>query len=67
MKSFFEQNGIILEPLHIAMWGIPTAIAAFIIHGTRLYLLDRTIEQEVQAGALGNEQVKELKKHDYQS
>lgn len=67
MKSFFEQNGIILEPLHIAMWGIPTAIAAFIIHGTRLYLLDKTIEQEVQAGALGNEQVKELKKHDYQS
>jgi len=67
MKSFFEQNGIILEPLHIAMWGIPTAIAAFIIHGTRLYLLDRTIEQEVQAGRLGNEQVKELKKHDYQS
>ncbi|MDF2928855.1 DUF969 domain-containing protein [Anaerospora sp.] len=67
MKSFFEQNGIILEPLHIAMWGIPTAIAAFIIHGTRLYLLDRTIEQEVQAGTLGNEQVKELKKHDYQS
>jgi len=32
-----------------------------------LYLLDKTIEQEVKAGALGNEQVKELKKHDYQS
>ncbi|TCL39466.1 putative membrane protein [Anaerospora hongkongensis] len=67
MKSFFEQNGIILEPLHIAMWGIPTAIAAFIIHGIRLYLLDKTIEQEVRAGSLGNTELKELKKHDYQS
>ncbi|WP_312199153.1 DUF969 domain-containing protein [Anaerospora hongkongensis] len=67
MKSFFEQNGIILEPLHIAMWGIPTAIAAFIIHGVRLYLLDKTIEQEVRAGSLGNTELKELKKHDYQS
>jgi len=67
MKSFFEQNGIILEPLHIAMWGIPTAIAAFIIHGIRLYLLDKTIEQEVRAGSLGNTELKELKKNDYQS
>lgn len=50
MKGFFEQNGIILEPLEIAVWGIPTAIAAFIIHGTRLFLLDRTIQREVEAG-----------------
>ena len=49
MKGFFEQNGIILEPLEIAIWGIPTAIAAFIIHGTRLFLLDRTIQREVKA------------------
>lgn len=48
MKGFFEQNGIILEPLHIAMWGIPTAIAAFIIHGVRLFLLDRKIAKEVE-------------------
>ena len=48
MKGFFEQNGIILEPLHIAMWGIPTAIAAFVIHGVRLFLLDRQIAREVE-------------------
>lgn len=47
MKGFYEQNGIFLEPLEIALWGIPTAIAAFIIHATRLYLLDRTIEREM--------------------
>lgn len=49
MKGFYEQNGIILEPLQIAVWGIPTAVAAFIIHSTRLYLLDRTIAREVAA------------------
>ncbi|WP_425058835.1 hypothetical protein SCACP_34900 [Sporomusa carbonis] len=65
MKGFFEQNGIILEPLHIAVWGIPTAIAAFIIHGTRLFLLDRKIQREVECGAAGNKQVKELNKHAY--
>lgn len=65
MKGFFEQNGIILEPLHIAMWGIPTAIAAFIIHGTRLFLLDRTVQREIQQGAAGDAEVKELNKHAY--
>lgn len=48
MKGFFEQNGIILEPLQIAVWGIPTAIAAFVIHAVRLYLLDGKIRREAQ-------------------
>ena len=30
-----------LSPLNLAMWAIPTAIAAFIIHATRLLMLDR--------------------------
>lgn len=47
MKGFYEQYGIFLEPLTIAVWGIPTAIAAFIIHATRLFLLDRQIKREV--------------------
>lgn len=60
MKGFFEQNGIILEPLQIAVWGIPTAITAFIIHGTRLLLLDKSIQREVEQAA---ESEKELNKH----
>ncbi|VBB09807.1 Hypothetical protein LUCI_5105 [Lucifera butyrica] len=64
MKGFFEQNGIILQPMQIAVWGIPTAIAAFVIHGTRLFLLDRMIQREVQ-GTAGKEQGKELNKHAY--
>lgn len=35
--------GYILSPLHLALWAIPSAIAAFMIHGTRLMLLDRKL------------------------
>lgn len=34
-----------LDPLAIAVWAIPTAIAAFLIHGFRLLLLDRRLER----------------------
>lgn len=44
MKAVLEQYGIILEPLELSIWAIPTAIAAFIIHGTRLWLLDRRLK-----------------------
>lgn len=40
MQAFLKNNGIELEPLHIALWGIPTAIAAFLIHAWRLHRLD---------------------------
>ena len=35
--------GYLLSPLHLAVWAIPTAIAAFLIHGARLLMLDRTL------------------------
>lgn len=35
--------GYNLAPLELALWAIPTAIAAFLIHGARLLLLDRRI------------------------
>jgi uncharacterized membrane protein len=34
--------GIQLTPLQLSVWAIPTAISAFLIHGTRLLLLDRS-------------------------
>jgi uncharacterized membrane protein len=43
IKSVLEQNGIRVEPADLAKWAIPTAIAAFVIHATRLLLLDRRI------------------------
>ena len=43
IKQILEVYGINLQPLELALWAIPTAIAAFIIHGSRLLLLDRAI------------------------
>lgn len=51
IKGFLEQNGIIVQPLELSVWAIPTAIAALAIHGTRLVLLDRTIRREIEAAA----------------
>ena len=43
MKALLEQYGIILEPLELSIWAIPTAIAAFAIHAFRLWRFDRTL------------------------
>ena len=37
--------GYNLAPLHLALWAIPSAIAAFFIHGARLMLLDRKLKR----------------------
>ena len=36
MKGFLEQQGIVLAPLALSVWAIPTAVAAFVIHALRL-------------------------------
>lgn len=55
MQGFFAENGIVLEPLQIALWGIPTAICAFAIHTTRLLRFERRLEAEARAlAALAN-------------
>jgi uncharacterized membrane protein len=41
--------GTHLEPLSLALWAIPTALCAFLIHGARLLRLDRTLEREITA------------------
>jgi uncharacterized membrane protein len=47
IRGFLEQNGIRVEPTQLAIWAIPTAICAFIIHCTRLLLLDRSIRKDL--------------------
>ncbi|MCG3468941.1 DUF969 domain-containing protein [Xenorhabdus bovienii] len=48
MHNFMlESGGIQTEPLHIALWGIPTAICAFLIHSVRLYRLDYHLAREI--------------------
>ncbi len=41
--------GIQLTPFQLSVWAIPTAIAAFIVHSTRLILLDRSLARNSQA------------------
>jgi uncharacterized membrane protein len=47
MQGFFAEHGIALEPLQIALWGIPTAICAFLIHAARLLRMDARLAREV--------------------
>lgn len=46
MQGFLAESGIALEPLHIALWALPTAICAFAIHATRLLRLDRRLARQ---------------------
>ena len=44
ITGYVDANyGLKLEAIQIAMWAIPTAIAAFLIHGSRMLLLDRRL------------------------
>ncbi len=47
MVGFLEQAGIIVEPLQLSVWAIPTAIAAFLVHGARLLMFDRTVRKAI--------------------
>lgn len=43
IQSSLANFGIALTPLQLSVWAIPTAIAAFVIHSTRLLLFDRAL------------------------
>lgn len=47
IKGFLEQNGILVEPLALSVWAIPTALAALAIHSTRLWLLDARLKRSL--------------------
>lgn len=55
MVGFLEQAGIIVEPLQLSVWAIPSAIAALIVHGARLILFDRSIRRVVAESRTGTE------------
>jgi uncharacterized membrane protein len=41
IKGFLEGAGIIVQPLALSVWAIPAAVAAFVIHGLRLWRMGR--------------------------
>ena len=53
IKGFLEANGIMVEPLQLSVWAIPTAIAALLVHGTRLVMLDRSLARQTAAAEAG--------------
>lgn len=55
MHTILQAEGIEVNPLHIALWGIPTAITAFVIHAWNLRRLDAEIKREVQREAAAKE------------
>ena len=46
IQQVLAADGIVLTPLQLALWAIPTAIAAFFIHSFRLLLLDRSLTRK---------------------
>ena len=45
IQSFYTQHGIELTPLSIALWALPTAIAAFVIQSLRIWLYQRRLQR----------------------
>ncbi len=45
IQATLSTYGYNLAPLELAVWAIPTAIAAFLIHGTRLVMFDRRLRR----------------------
>lgn len=52
--GFLEQAGVRVEALHVSLWAIPTAIAALLVHGVRLWLFDRALDREAARPAPGH-------------
>ena len=50
MTTFLHEAGIDVEPIRVALWGIPTAVSAFIIHAWRLRRLDKMLARELAGG-----------------
>lgn len=51
MQGFFAQNGIVMEPLHIALWALPTAVVAFVIHAIRVRIYTDRLAARMAARA----------------
>ncbi|HEY3133825.1 MAG TPA: DUF969 domain-containing protein [Gemmatimonadaceae bacterium] len=51
IRGFLDQNGIHVEPTQLAIWAIPTAICALVIHCTRVLLLDRKLRAEIEGNS----------------
>lgn len=51
IQGFYAQHGIELAPMHIALWALPTAIAAFLIHAVRIVMFQRGLRRQSSSTA----------------
>ncbi len=49
MVGFLTSSNIVLDPIHLSVWAIPTAVAAFVVHAGRLMLFDRRLARQGKA------------------
>lgn len=49
IQGFYAEHGIALEPLQIALWALPTAIAAFVIHAIRIVVFQNGLRRRALA------------------
>jgi uncharacterized membrane protein len=47
ISTFLHEAGIDVEPIRVALWGLPTAVMAFCIHAWRLRRLDKALAREL--------------------
>ena len=47
--GFLATSGITIDPIHLSVWAIPTAVLAFLIHAARLILFDRALRRRAAA------------------
>ncbi|AIF46187.1 DUF969 domain-containing protein [Dyella japonica] len=55
IQGFYAQHGIELTPLAIALWALPTAIAAFVIQSVRIWLFQRRLKRRASPFPTGQE------------
>jgi uncharacterized membrane protein len=49
ITGVLNAEGVHVQPLQLAVWAIPTAILALLVHCARLWLLDRKLERMAKA------------------
>lgn len=47
IQAFYDGQGIHLEPLTIGLWALPTAVAAFLIHGVRILIFEARLKRRL--------------------
>jgi uncharacterized membrane protein len=49
MVGVLASSGITIDPIHLSVWAIPSALAAFALQAVRLMVFDRRLRRRGQA------------------